>query len=192
MNEENIKKAYKYLSNKYPTAPAMLPEIIKKDIVDKFELEDEEVYIVYYNWKRNVLKIKEKPRFKDINKRKEICEEDKYFFRWMNNLEKLKELHKRYKMNVDIDELAKEVKISKSALQCAFSRYRKLGILYGNKKGNTNCIIISGRKFSEEEVKEIILNINKGKEKVRDLAKKMKVDESRLRNVYNYYKNQFI
>lgn len=188
MNEEKAREAYEFLMSKYPTAPSINPEIIKHKIRFKFGLNEKEVYAAYYGWKRKVTEIIDKPKFKDVVN-SDIKPKDSFI--WSQNINKLKELHERYKDGEESEELAKEISVSKENLLNAFTRYKRRGILHGKRKVKKNHVIINGIKFSNEEIREVVLKINNGKG-VKELAKELKVNESRLSNAYRYYKNKFI
>lgn len=187
MNEEKLRKAYKYLSRRYPNTPSVRPEIIKRDIRIKFELTDKEVYAVYYGWKRKITGIIERPKFKDINIPK--CEIKESFI-WAQNIDKLKELHERYKYGEDAESLASEIMVEKESLLNAFTRYKRNGVLHGNKKFQRDTVTIDGRKFSIKELKVLISRINNG-EQIKDLAREFKIDIRYLSNAYYYHRKKF-
>lgn len=187
MDEEKIKRAYKYLLDKYPNIPSVRPEIIKSSIEYKFKLTEKEVYSAYYNWKKKVTGIKDIPKFKNVEFRKDEIKEN---IKWSEDIVKLKELHERYKMGEDIKDLAAEIKVSKDKLSDTFSRYKRMGVLHGKRKFRKNIVTINGKKFSLKEIKDLIERINKG-EKLKDLAKELEVDVRCLSNAYYHYKRKF-
>ncbi|WWU66115.1 hypothetical protein QJR26_08875 [Clostridium baratii] len=188
MNEEKAREAYEFLMIKYPTAPSINPEIIKHKIRFKFGLNEKEVYAAYYGWKRKVTEIIDKPKFKEIKERKI---KTKHSFMWSKNLEKLKELHERYKLGENIENLAAEVGVSRENILNAFTRYKKIGVLHGEPMFRRNFVIIDGKKFTTTGVKELILRINDGEE-IKDLAEKLDINTECLRRTYYYHRDKFI
>lgn len=71
------------------------------------------------------------------------------------------------------------------------TRYKRNGVLHGNKKFQRDIITIDGRKFSIKELKVLISRINKG-EKIKDLAQELKVDIRYLSNAYYYHRTKVI
>ncbi|WP_054198882.1 hypothetical protein [Clostridium baratii] len=186
MDEEKIKRAYKYLVNKYPNIPSIRPEVIKTSIENEFGLTDKEVYSAYYSWKRKVTGIIERPKFKCINNTRYIKES----FIWSKNTDKLKELHERYKMGEDAEDLAAEIMVEKENLLNAFTRYKRMGVLHGERKFKRSIIRINGKEFSTKKIMELVERINSG-EKLKDLAEELKVDVRYLSNTYYHYRKKF-
>lgn len=185
---ENAKCAYKYLMKKYPEPPNIKGSVIKKDIMRNFVLTKEEVYAAYYNWKEDGAGMSGAPKLKDV-----IHEECKTVrIEWSKNLDKLKEIYGRYVEGEDIESLADEIMSSKKNLSSAFTTYKRSGILPNMRKmKNKNHIIMNGKKFTGEEVREILKRINNG-EKTRHIAKELGINEKRLSNACNYYRDRFI
>lgn len=190
MNEErqrNINNAYKYLKHKYPTPPLLAPVKIRTEIEIKFSLSMDETNVVYDTWRKRVLGMScpKRKKEKEVNKLKVDRE-----FRPSQNLEKLKELHERYKNYEDIKELAKEVCTSEGNLLDYFRVYKAKGILYGNRIPKKDYVIINGKKFTFDEVKKIIEKINK-EGSFKKVAKELKIEDRNLRSAYERYKNKF-
>lgn len=186
MNEEKARKAYEFLMSKYPTAPSINPEIIKHKIRVNFELNEKEVYAAYYGWKRKVTEIIDKPKFKGIKERKIKA---KHSFMWSKNLEKLKDLHERYKLGENIENLAAEVGVKRENILNAFTKYKKIGVLHGELMFRKNFVIIDGKKFTTKAVKDLVIRINNG-EKIKDLSEELKVDIRYLSNAYYHYRKR--
>lgn len=186
MNEEKARKAYDYLLKKYPETPNINPEIMKREIRDKFELGEEEEYAAFYGWKRKVTKILDRPKLKDLKERKIKVN---HRFRWSENLEKLKELYERYKLGEDIEKLALEVGVDKESVLNSFARYKRIGVLHGERIFRKNFVIIDGKKFTPKAVEELVIRVNNGA-KIKDLAEELKVDIRYLSNAYYYHRKK--
>lgn len=186
--QRNINDAYIYLKYKYPDPPFVTPAKIRTEIETKFSLSEDEINVVYDTWKKRVLGMNTPKRKKEKEIKKE-SEPDKYF-RPSQNLEKLKELHERYKNHEDIEELAKEVCTSEENLLKTFGYYKAKGVLHGRRIRKKKYVTISKKNFSFDEVKKTIERINKG-ENIKVLAKELKVEYKNLRNAYERYKNKF-
>ncbi|WP_338631325.1 hypothetical protein [Clostridium baratii] len=186
MNEEKARRAYDYLIKKYPETPNISGERMKREIRNKFELEEKEEYAAFYGWKRKVTKILDRPKLKDL---KERNIKDNQRFMWSENLEKLKELYARYKLGEDIEKLALEVGVDKESILNTFSRYKRIGVLHGERMFRKNFVIIDGKKFTPKAVENLVIRVNNG-EKIKDLAKELKVDIRYLSNAYYYHRKK--
>lgn len=187
MNKEKIKRAYDFLIDKYPTTPNINPALIKHEIQVKFNLEEKELYIAYYSWKRNVTDIEDIPKFKDVV----ICDKSTITcIPWSKRIDKLKKIYERYIDGEEISILANDNMTSAESLMTTFALYKKKGILKSEKRIK-NYMILSGKKIYKKELEEIIKRIDNG-EKTVHIAKELGVGRKRLSNACNYYRKEFI